>query len=86
MVYEFLIFTFAALIPTPLSLREQCLSQRERGCRRSRQIWAGDLALQFVGNDVVVGIDADVAGDFQAFAGDGERVHFGVVIEGARGR
>jgi len=86
MVYEFLIFTFAALTPTPLSLREQCLSQRERGCRRSRQIWAGDLALQFVGNDVVVGIDADVAGNFQAFAGDGERVHFGVVIEGARGR
>ena len=86
MVYEFLIFTFTALTPTPLSLREQCLSQRERGCRRSRQIWAGDLALQFVGNDVVVGIDADVAGDFQAFAGDGERVHFGVVIEGARGR
>ena len=86
MVYEFLIFTFTALTPTPLSLREQCLSQRERGCRRSRQIWAGDLALQFVGDDVVVGIDADVAGDFQAFAGDGERVHFGVVIEGARGR
>ena len=86
MVYEFLIFTFAALTPPPLSLREQCLSQRERGCRRSRQIWAGDLALQFVGNDVVVGIDADVAGDFQAFTGDGERVHFGVVIEGARGR
>ena len=86
MVYEFLIFTFAALTPTPLSLREQCLSQRERGCRRSRQIWAGDLALQFVGDDVVVGIDADVASDFQAFAGDGERVHFGVVIEGARGR
>ena len=86
MVYEFLIFTFAALTPTPLSLREQCLSQRGRGCRRSRQIWAEDLALQFVGNDVVVGIDADVAGDFQAFAGDGERVHFGVVIEGARGR
>ena len=24
-------FTFAALTPTPLSLREQCLSQRERG-------------------------------------------------------
>ena len=86
MVYEFLIFTFTALTPTPLSLREQCLSQRGWGCRRSRQIWAGDLALQFVGNDVVVGIDADVAGDFQAFAGDGERVHFGVVIEGACGR
>ena len=24
-------FTFAALTPTPLSLREQCLPQRERG-------------------------------------------------------
>ena len=78
---------FNYLLPSPqpsLLLRKQCLSLRE--LFQSHREREQHLALQFVGDDVVVGIDADVAGDFQAFAGDGERVHFGVVIEGARGR
>ena len=30
-------FTFAALTPPPLSLREQCLSQRDKHCSRSER-------------------------------------------------
>ena len=77
------LFAIRRISPS-LLLRKQCLSLRE--LFQSHREREQHLALQFVGNDVVVGIDADVAGDFQAFAGDGKRVHFGVVIEGARGR
>ena len=48
-------------------------------------MWVPCLAFQFVGDDVVVGIDADVARDFETLAGDGERVHLGVVIQRACG-
>ena len=69
--------TFAAFVSLGVILRSRysvLLSMRGSG-----------LAFQFVGDDVVVGIDADVARDFEALAGDGERVHLGVVIQRARG-